>query len=465
MKDAKKQTFDAIIIGSGQAGNPLAFALAEQNLNVALVEKGKFGGTCVNTGCTPTKAYVASARRAWEIKNASDLGIPNPKLDKIDLQKVKERKDKIVAVSHNGLVQGIRKEKWINTFQAKGYFLDPTTIQAGSAILTAPKIFINVGTRPRIPDGFEDVNYLTNESLLELEELPDHLVIIGGSYIGLEFAQIFRRLGSKVTIIEMSDRLISKEDPDISDRMRKILESEGINVLCNSHCLEGKNNPNGGLTVLMNCGGEKKQALGSHLLLATGRKSNIDLINPLAAGLEVDEKGFMQVNDLLETSVKGIYALGDCNGKGVFTHTSYHDFEVLKNQLFGNKARKVSDRILNYALYTDPPLGRAGMNISQAKKSNKKILYAEMEMSQINRAREKDETKGKMEVIVDASTEQILGATVLGIGGDEIIGVFLTAMYSKMSYKTLMNSVQTHPTVTELIPTLLQQVKPLKSES
>ena len=263
----------------------------------------------------------------------------------------------------------------------------------------------------------------------------------------------------------MSDRLISKEDPDISDRMRKILESEGINVLCNSHCLEGKNNPNGGLTVLMNCGGEKKQASGSHLLLATGRKSNIDLINPLAARIEVDEKGFVQVNDLLETSVKGIYALGDCNGKGAFTHTSYHDFEVLKNQLFGNKARKVSDRILNYALYTDPPLGRAGMNISQAKKSNKKFLYAELEMSQINRAREKGETKGKMEVIVDASTEQILGATVLGIGGDEIIGVFLTAMYSKMSYKTLMNSVQTHPTVTELIPTLLQQVKPLKSES
>lgn len=465
MKDAKKQTFDAIIIGSGQAGNPLAFALAEQNLNVALVEKGKFGGTCVNTGCTPTKAYVASAKRAWEIKNASDLGIPNPKLDKIDLQKVKERKDKIVAGSHDGLVEGFRKEKRINTFQAKGYFLAPTTVQAGSAILTAPKIFINVGTRPRIPSGFENVNYLTNESLLELEELPDHLVIIGGSYIGLEFAQIFRRLGSKVTIIEMSDRLISKEDPGISNRIRKILESEGINVLCNSHCLEGKNNPNGGLTVLMNCGGKKKQVSGSHLLLATGRKSNIDLINPLAAELEVDEKGFVQVNDLLETNVKGIYALGDCNGKGAFTHTSYHDFEVLKNQLFGNKARKVSDRILNYALYTDPPLGRAGMNISQAKKSNKKILYAEMEMSQINRAREKGETKGKMEVIVDASTEQILGATVLGIGGDEIIGVFLTAMYSKMTYKTLMNSVQTHPTVTELIPTLLQQVKPLKSES
>ncbi|MBN3520594.1 mercuric reductase [Algoriphagus lutimaris] len=462
MKDAKKQTFDAIIIGSGQAGNPLAFALAEQNLNVALVEKGKFGGTCVNTGCTPTKAYVASARRAWELQHASDLGIPNPKLDKIDLRKVKERKDKIVTGSHDGLVEGLRKENRINTFQAKGYFLDPTTIQAGSAILTASKIFINVGARPRIPDGFEDVNYLTNESLLELEKLPDHLVIVGGSYIGLEFAQIFQRLGSEVTVIEKGDRLISNEDPSISVRIREILESEGIKVLCDSHCLEGKNNPNGGISVLMNCGGEQKQVSGSHLLLATGRQSNIDLINPSAAGIEVEEKGFVKVNDILETNVKGIYALGDCNGKGAFTHTSFHDFEVLKNQLYGDKTRKVSNRILNYALYTDPPLGRAGMTLSKARNSGKKIWYAEMEMSQINRAREKGETKGKMEVIVDASTEQILGATVLGIGGDEIIGVFLTAMYGQLSYKNLMNSVQTHPTVTELIPTLLKQLKPLK---
>lgn len=465
MKEAKKQTFDAIIIGSGQAGNPLSFALAGQKMNVALVEKGKFGGTCVNTGCTPTKAYVASARRAWEIRNASDLGIPNPKLEKIDLRKIKERKDRIVAESHDGLVDGLRKESRISTFQAKGFFIDEKTVQAGSSILTAPKIFINVGTRPRTPEGFEEVDYLTNESILELEELPDHLVIVGGSYIGLEFAQIFRRLGSKVTIIEMSDRLISREDPDLSDRIREMLEKEGIKVLCNSHCLEGKNNPNGGVKVLMNCGGEQKQASGSHLLLATGRKSNVDLIKPSEAGLEVDEKGFVKINDTLETNVKGIFALGDCNGKGAFTHTSYNDFEVLENQLFGNQKRKVSDRILNYALYTDPPLGRAGITLAQAKKSEKKVLFAEMEMSQINRAREKGETKGKMQVIVDQETEQILGAAVLGIGGDEIIGIFLTAMYGKISYKTLMNSVQTHPTVTELIPTLLKQLKPLNNAS
>ena len=465
MKDAKKQSFDAIIIGSGQAGNPLAFALAGQNLRVALIEKGKFGGTCVNTGCTPTKAYVASARRAWELKNAADLGIPNPKLEKIDLRKVKERKDKIVAGSHDGLVEGLRNEKQITTFHAKGFFLDQTTVQAGSAILAAPKIFINVGTRPRIPEGFENVNFLTNESLLELEEIPYHLLIVGGSYIGLEFAQIFRRLGSKVTIIEMSDRLISKEDPSISERIREILESEGIKVLCNSHCLEGKNNPDGGVKVLMNCGGEQKQASGSHLLLATGRQSNMDLVNPESAGLAIDKKGFVEVNDCLETNVKGIYALGDCNGKGAFTHTSYHDFEILQNQLFGDKSKKVSDRILNYALYTDPPLGRVGMTLSQAKNSGKEILYAEMEMSQINRAREKGETKGKMEVIVDSKTEQILGAAVLGVGGDEIIGIFISAMYGKLSYKTLMNSVQNHPTVSELIPTLLQQLKPIKANS
>ncbi len=465
MKDAKKQSFDAIIIGSGQAGNPLAFALAGQNLKVALIEKGKFGGTCVNTGCTPTKAFVASARRAWELKNAADLGIPNPKLEKIDLRKVKERKDKIVAGSHDGLVDSLRKEELITTFQAKGFFLDQKTVQAGSAILTAPKIFINVGTRPRIPEGFENVNFLTNESLLELEEIPYHLLIVGGSYIGLEFAQIFRRLGSKVTIIEMSERLISKEDPSISERIREILESEGIKILCNSHCLEGKNNPDGRIKVLMNCGGEQKQALGSHLLLATGRQSNMDLVNPESAGLAIDKKGFVEVNQLLETNVKGIYALGDCNGKGAFTHTSYHDFEILQNQLFGDKSKKVSDRILNYALYTDPPLGRVGMTLPQAKNSGKEILFAEMEMSQINRAREKGETKGKMEVIVDSKTEQILGAAVFGIGGDEIIGIFITAMYGKLSYKTLMNSVQTHPTVSELIPTLLQQLKPIKANS
>jgi len=463
MKNSIPEIFDAIIMGSGQAGNPLAFALAAQKWKVALIEKGKFGGTCVNTGCTPTKAYVASARRAWAINTADEMGIGNLNLPPIHLKKIKERKDNIVAGSHDPLVKSLQENKRITTFQANATFIDKTTVKAGSSILSAPKIFVNVGARPRIPEGFENVNYLTNESILQLDELPGHLLVVGGSYIGLEFAQIFRRLGSKVTIIEMGERLISREDPTISDCIRKILEAEGINVLCESKCLTGKGNKSGGVTVFMDCNGDQKQVSGSHLLLATGRMSNADLIEAGNAGLKLDEKGYIKVNAKLETNVPGMYALGDCNGKGAFTHTAYNDFEIMEDQLFGNKTRKVTDRILNYALYTDPPLGRAGNTLTQAKESGKKLLYAEMDMSVINRAREKGETKGRMEVIVDADTEQIIGAAVLGTGGDEIIGTFLSAMYGKVNYKKLMNSVQTHPTVTELIPTLLRQLKPLKN--
>lgn len=463
MKDPNPEIFDAIIIGSGQAGNPLAFSLAAKKWKVALIEKAKFGGTCVNTGCTPTKAYVASARRAWAVKTADQMGIGSPNLPPIDLKRIKARKDKIVAGSHNPLVKSLQESPHITTFQANAIFIDKNTVKAGSSILSAPKIFINVGARPRIPEGFENVNYLTNESILQLDELPKHLLVVGGSYIGLEFAQIFRRLGSKVTIIETGSRLISREDPTISDCIREILETEGIDVLCESKCLTGKDSKSGGVTVFMDCNGDQKQVSGTHLLLATGRMSNADLIEAGNAGLILDEKGYIKINAKLETNVSGIYALGDCNGAGAFTHTAYNDFEIMEDQLFGDKTRKVTDRILNYALYTDPPLGRAGNTLTQAKEFGKKLLYAEMDMSTINRAREKGETKGKMEVIVDADTEQIIGAAVLGTEGDEIIGTFLTAMYGRVNYKKLMNSVQTHPTVTELIPTLLRQLKPIKS--
>lgn len=461
MNDSKTETFDAIIIGSGQAGNPLAFALAKENWKVALVEKEAWGGTCVNTGCTPTKAYVASARAAWVIANAHNLGIEVPKSAVVNLKAVKKRKDKLVNDSRNSIKKSLSDSPQITTIRGTATFADQSTIRVGSQTLRSKKIFLNVGARARIPDGFEDLEYLTNISILQLEKVPEHLIVVGGSYIGLEFAQIFKRLGSKVTVLEMGEYLISKEDQDTSALVQQILEAEGIKVICGTKNLKGNPKKLGGVTVNFQQKDKDKQVSGTHVLLATGRIPNSDLLMAENAGLEINEHGYFEVNEKLETNVSGIYALGDCNGKGAFTHTAYNDFEIMENQLFGDKKRTLGDRISNYGLYTDPPLGRAGMTLVQAKASGRKLLFAQMPMSKISRAKEKGETQGKMEVIVDADCEQIIGAAVLGTGGDEIIGVFLTAMYGKMSYKTLMNSVQTHPTVTELIPTLLQQLKPV----
>lgn len=456
------ETFDAIIIGSGQAGNPLALALAKEKWKVAIVEKGALGGTCVNTGCTPTKAYVASARAAWAISNAPNLGIEVPKSPKVNLKSIRKRKDKLVNQSRLGIRKSLVDSPQISMIRGTATFLDKTRIKVGSRVLKSYKIFLNVGARARIPEGFEDVDHLTNSSILQLEKVPESLIIIGGSYIGLEFAQIFKRLGSKVTVLEMSDYLISKEDQHTSELVRKVLEDEGIKVICGAHCLKGKNKKSDSVTVSYHKEGKDKKISGTHVLIATGRLPNADLLKPEKAGLELTERGYIEVNATLETNIEGIYALGDCNGKGAFTHTSYNDYEIMENQLFGDKTRTLDDRITNYALYIDPPLGRAGMTLAQAKESGKNLLFARMPMSDISRAKEKGETHGKMEVIVDADSEQILGAAVFGTGGDVIIGTFLTAMYGKLSYKTLMNSVQTHPTVTELIPTLLQQLTPIK---
>lgn len=461
MEDLRTETFDAIIVGSGQAGNPLALALAKEKWKVAVVEKSALGGTCVNTGCTPTKAYVASARAAWMVSNAPKLGIEVPKSAKVNLKAIKKRKDKLVNDSRLGIRKALADTMQISMIRGTATFLDKTRVKVGSRILKSYKIFLNVGTRTRIPEGFEDVDYLTNASLLQLDKVPEHLIVMGGSYIGLEFAQIFKRLGSKVTILEMGDYLISREDHHTSDLVREIMENEGIKVICGAKCLKGKNKKSGGITVTFHKDEKDKQINGSHLLIASGRIPNTDLLKIDNAGLKINDKGYIEVNDTLETNIPGIYALGDCNGKGAFTHTSYNDFEIMENQLFGDKKRTLNDRITNYALYIDPPLGRAGMTLKQARESGKKLLFAQMPMSQIARAKEKGETQGKMEVIIDADTELILGAAVSGTGGDEIIGTFLTAMYGKMSYKTLMNSVQTHPTVTELIPTLLQRLKPI----
>lgn len=457
-------SYDAIIIGSGQAGTPLANLLAEEDWNVALVEKGLLGGTCVNTGCTPTKAYLASARAAWMFEKAKELGISMECAPTIDLQAIKSRKEKLLKQSRKGIRESFESSSKITLIKGEAHFIDKKILKVGSKYITADKIFLNVGARPRIPKDFEKVNYLTNESILQLEKIPEHLIIIGGSYIGLEFAQIFRRFGSKVTILEVNEFLISREDEDTSKMVQTILEKEGIKIICgikNISPTETKEHAKVAISFSHNS--KTQRITGSHLLLAVGRTPNSDLLAPEKTGLKLSEKGYFKVNATLETNVKGIYALGDCNGEGAFTHTAYNDFEIIRDQLFGSKKRSLKDRFTNYNLYIDPPLGRAGISLNEAKKSEKKLLVAHILMSDIARAKEKSETMGKMEVIVDAQSEQIIGATVLGTGGDEVIGAFLTAMYSKASYKTLMNSVQTHPTVTELIPTLLQKLEPLKS--
>lgn len=453
--------FDAIIIGSGQAGNPLASFLAKAGKKIVLIEKDKLGGSCVNYGCTPTKAYVASARAAWAVGNSKSLGVKTGTKVKVDLAVVKARKDKIVENSRVGLNKMVTMNSGINLIRGAAKFLDKKTIEVNGKQISADQIFINVGARPRIVDGFENVKFYTNQTILELEKIPEKLIIIGGSYIGLEFGQIFSRFGSKVTIVEMSNRLINREDPETSDIIANILSKEGIQLELSAKCIGGKPYGTDGVEVQLHCSGEKRSIRGSAILMATGRQSNADLLALHNAGIKHDTHSYISVNEHLETNVKNIFALGDCNGQGAFTHTSYNDFEIVRSYLNGGD-RKLSDRFLNYALYIDPPMGRAGMSRNKALEAGIEILYGRMEMKHVARAVEKGETEGFMEVVIDKESEKIIGATVLGTGGDEVIAVFLANMYSGASYKTLRDSVQTHPTVSELIPTMLQNLKTLK---
>lgn len=452
--------FDAIIIGTGQAGPSLAARLAESGMKTAIIEKHKFGGTCVNTGCTPTKTLVASARVAHLIKRASDYGIDVEGTVAVNMGKVKARKDKLVQQSNQGVEDWLKSTKNLSVIEGHARFTGPNTIQVKQQLLHANKVFINVGGRAFVPPGFEGVDYLTNESIMDIDFVPEHLVVVGGSYIGLEFGQMYRRFGSEVTIIEMSDRLLTREDPDVSKEIQNLLEQEGINFKLNAKCLSGKQTDNG-IMVNLDCEIGDKQVSGSHLLIATGRQPNTDDLGLENTGLELNKKGYIQVNDYLETSKPGIYALGDVNGRGAFTHTAYNDFEIVAENLLDGSNRKVSDRILAYALYTDPALARIGMTEAQARESEKDILMASRSMSRIARAKEKDETYGFMKILVDASSGLILGATILGIEGDEIIHSLLDIMYAKQPYTVIKNAVHIHPTVSELIPTVLGDLRPL----
>ncbi len=451
------QEFDSIIIGSGQAGTPLVFSLASKGKKVAFIEKTQVGGTCLNVGCTPTKAYVASARRMWDIAHSNDVGVDFEGSFKANMQAIKDRKDALIEKSHQGINNAIEKNKNIHSFKGEAQFISDNEVQVNDDILTAKEIFINVGGRAFVADAYKDIPHLTNVSILNLNELPKHLVIVGGSYIGLEFGQIFKRFGSKVTIIERGDRIIKREDEDISEEILNFLKADGIEFVFNAKEIVPSYN---GKVVSLTINGTTKIS-GSHLLLAIGRKPNTDIVKIENTSISANERGFINVNEYCETNVKGIFALGDCNGKGAFTHTAYNDYQIVENYLFGDKSRKVSDRISTYGLFVDPPLGRCGMTKAEALDKGIKVLEGKREMKRIARAKEKAEIYGFMSVLVDSDTNQIIGACVLGTGGDEIITSVLNVMYAKRSYKLIRDSVVLHPTISELIPTTLEKLEQL----
>jgi pyruvate/2-oxoglutarate dehydrogenase complex dihydrolipoamide dehydrogenase (E3) component len=455
------RTFDAIIIGAGQAGPPLAGRLTAAGMSVALIERKLFGGTCVNTGCMPTKTLVASARAAHVARRAADYGVTIAGSIAIDMAIVKARKDKVVREARSGVETWLKGMAGCTVFLGDAQFLSPREVAVGGETLTADRIFLNVGGRAAVPEmpGVHDVDYLTNTSILDLDMVPRHLIIIGGSYIGLEFAQIYRRLGSDVTIVEKMARLITREDEDVSAEVRTILEREGIAVRTHAECIRFA--PHGeDIAVGVDCTDGPPEMIGSHVLLAVGRQPNTRDLGLDKAGVKLDPRGYVEVDDQLRTNVPGIWAMGDCNGKGAFTHTAYNDFEIVAANLLDNDPRRVSDRITAYALYIDPPLGRVGMTEAEARKTGRRIRVGRRPMARVGRAVEKGETQGFMKLVVDAESDEILGAAILGVEGDEAIHGILDLMYAKAPARTLRRAVHIHPTVSELLPTIAEELGP-----
>jgi len=455
-----EKRFDAIIVGTGQAGPSLANRLTQAGMQVAIIERARVGGTCVNTGCTPTKALVANAKAIHYVRSAAPFGIKINSFS-IDMPAIKARKDSIVNESSSGLKQWLLGMKGCTFIEGEAVFTDPHTVCVNGEFLHAERIFINVGCRAAIPNipGLADIPYLTNSSMMDLDDLPEHLLIIGGGYIALEFAQMYHRFGSSVTVLQRNSYLMPKEDTDISEEIRKILEKNGIQILTDVRQIKVLNGSKQG-DIRLDVG--KQTIAGSHLLLATGRVPNTDGLGLDKAGVKKDEKGFIKIDDWLQTTQSHIWALGDCNGHGAFTHTSYNDFEIVAANLLDGGSRKVSDRIPIYALYTDPPLGRVGMTEREARKSGRRLSMAKMPMTRVARAREKSETDGFMKIITDNETNQILGASLLGTGCDEVVQMIADVIYAKAPYTSICKGVHIHPTVCELIPTLLEGLQPLK---
>ncbi|MBX3580301.1 MAG: FAD-containing oxidoreductase [Rhizobiaceae bacterium] len=457
MTDTK---FDTIVIGAGQAGPSLVGRLTEAGQTVAMIERKFFGGTCVNTGCKPTKTMVASAYAMHMARRAAEYGFSVGGEIVPDMKAIKARKDKVTLDSRSGNETWLEGMERCTIFRGHASFISPNEVSVNGQTLSAERIFINVGGRANVPamPGLGEVNYLTNSSMMDIDFLPEHLVVVGGSYIGLEFAQMYRRFGSKVTVVERSPRLISREDPDISDAIRAILEDEGIAFRLNAECISFSPRP-GGVCVHVDCDSGDRDVPGTHVLLAIGRRPNTDDLGLDKAGVVMDKRGYITVDDELRTSQPHIYALGDCNGRGAFTHTAYNDFEIVAANLLDGDKRRVSDRISGYALYIDPPLGRAGMTEEEARKSGRKLLVGTRPMTQVGRAVERGETKGFMKIVADADTKELLGAALLGASGDEAVHGILDIMYAHAPYTVMQRMVPIHPTVSELLPTVLAGMK------
>ena len=453
-------SYDAIIIGTGQAGPPLARRLAGTGMKVAIIERGRFGGTCVNTGCTPTKTLVATAYAAHLARRGADYGVSTGDV-KVDMKRVKARKDYVVAKSNGAVERSLKGLENGQVYEGHARFVSPREVQVGTEILNTDQIFINVGARAAVPPipGLDQVDYLTNSSMMNVDYLPDHLLILGGSYVGLEFGQMYRRFGSAVTVIEGGPRVTPREDEDVSAAIAGFLTKEGVSVRVNAKCLGVRKD--GSEIVMTVDSGDTSEIRGSHLLIATGRRPNTDDLGLERAGVRRDARGYIIVDDELRTSAAGIWALGDCNGRGAFTHTSWNDYQIVAANLLDGEHRRVSDRIPAYALYTDPPLGRAGMTAANVRTSGRRALIGKIAMEDVSRAFEKGETEGFMKILVDADTKEILGAAFVGMSGDEVIHCVLDVMYAKAPYTVLERAMHIHPTVAEFLPVILDSLAPL----
>ena len=454
--------FDAIIIGTGQAGPSLAARLAGAGRKVAIVERARFGGTCVNTGCMPTKTLVASAYAAHLARHGADYGVIVDGPVRVDMQRVKARAHAVASSASRNVEKWLKSVANLTVLEGHARFESPATVRVDGEVLEAAQIFINVGGRALVPPlpGLEQIDVLTNSTMMEIDFLPEHLIIIGGSYIGLEFGQMYRRFGAEVTIVEKGPRLIAREDADISQGVLDILRNEGVNVELGAECMTVEKR-GGKIAVKLDCGSGSREVTGSHLLLAVGRVPNTDDLGLAQAGVRTDARGYIEVDDGLRTSAPNIWAIGDCNGRGAFTHTSYNDYEIVADNLLEGAHRSVKDRIAAYGLFIDPPLGRAGLTEAEIRESGRKALIGMRPMTRVGRAVEKGETQGFMKIAVDAETRQILGAAILGVGGDEAIHCILDVMYTQAPYSVLQRSVNIHPTVAELIPTILGELKPM----
>jgi pyruvate/2-oxoglutarate dehydrogenase complex dihydrolipoamide dehydrogenase (E3) component len=453
-------SYDAIVIGTGQAGPALAARLSGAGMRVAVIERGKFGGTCVNNGCIPTKTLVASAYAAHLARRAAEYGVDLAGPVRVDMRRVKARKDAVSGQSSRGVEGWMLGLSNVAVHRGHARFVAPMRVQVNGAVLTAERIFLNVGGRPFVPDlpGLESVPFLTNVEMMDVDFLPERLVVIGGSYIGLEFGQMFRRFGSEVIVVEMGPRLIGREDEDVSAAIAEALENEGIEIRLNAECLAVEPTANG-VETRLGCESGAPRVTGSHLLLAVGRVPNTEELGLDAAGIETDAKGYIRVDDALRTSAQGVWALGDCNGRGAFTYTAYNDYEIVADNLLADAGRKVTDRVPAYALFTDPPLGRVGMSETEARRAGHRVLVGKRPMTRVGRAVEKGETQGFMKLVADADTGKLLGAAILGTGGDEVVHSVLDAIYAGLPFSAVQRTVRIHPTVSELIPTVLGEMR------